>query len=356
MPDRDAVPLAQVVETDRLGKSADASGFDVDDAARACGDRFLGDVDGLDRLVEADGRLQPPLQRRVVGDVVVVERLLDHHEIECVEPREVRRVRDGVRGVGVHHQRHRSEPRPDHRDGVDVPAGFDLDLDPPVAGGELPLDERGEIVERILYADRHARRDARARAAEHPRQRRALLPREQVPRGHLDGRLRHVVAANGFQRGKHVAGMRELRPDDARRDELRDDVPRRLVRLGAVVRILLRDALAVSARAALVGADDDEMFVVDAAETRLEEADERELHERELQTFDPHGAMISSAPCNSGTSRSKDRSARARPRLRSDSARGSTPRSFSKNPRIRSSPIFTPTARAPRCRRSSSSC
>jgi hypothetical protein len=39
----------------------------------------------LDRLVEADRRLQPPLQRRVIGHIVVVERLLDHHQVEGVE-------------------------------------------------------------------------------------------------------------------------------------------------------------------------------------------------------------------------------------------------------------------------------
>ena len=36
------------------------------------------------------------------------------------------------------------------------------------------------------------------------------------------------------------------------------------------------------------------MFVVDAAEAGFEEVDERELQQTQLQTFDPHGAMISS--------------------------------------------------------------
>ena len=36
------------------------------------------------------------------------------------------------------------------------------------------------------------------------------------------------------------------------------------------------------------------MFVVDAAEAGLEEVDERELQQTQLQTFDLHGAMISS--------------------------------------------------------------
>ena len=46
-------------------------------------------VHGLDRLVEADRRLQPPLQRGVIDDVVVVERLLDHHQIVAIELRQM---------------------------------------------------------------------------------------------------------------------------------------------------------------------------------------------------------------------------------------------------------------------------
>ena len=61
---------------------------------------------------------EPPLQRRVIGDIVIVERLLDHHQLEFVEPREVIGVRERVRGIRVHHQRHRSEPLADRRDGV----------------------------------------------------------------------------------------------------------------------------------------------------------------------------------------------------------------------------------------------
>ena len=67
-----------------------------------------------------------------------------------------------------------------------------------------------------------------------------------------------------------------------------------VVGLGAVVRILLGDALAVAGRAVAVDPHQDEVFVVDAAEAGLEEVDERELQETQLQTFDLHRAMISS--------------------------------------------------------------
>ena len=90
--------------------------------------------------------------------------------------------------------------------------------------------------------------------------------------------------------------MRELDADHARRDELRDDVPRRVVRLGAVVRIAIGDAFTVSGHAVAVDADDEEMFVVDAAEAGFEKVDERKRHQTQFQPIDPHGAMISSAP------------------------------------------------------------
>ena len=77
------------------------------------------------------------LQRRVVHHIVVVERLLDHHQVEGVEPREMRGVVERVGGVGVDHQRDVAERRAHALDGVDVPARLDLDLDALVAGGQL---------------------------------------------------------------------------------------------------------------------------------------------------------------------------------------------------------------------------
>jgi len=74
VPHRDLLRRAQIVEPDRFSEPADPARLDVDDAARAGIDGFAGDADGLDRFVEADRRAQPALQRRVVGDIVVIER------------------------------------------------------------------------------------------------------------------------------------------------------------------------------------------------------------------------------------------------------------------------------------------
>src|SRR6185295_8942595 len=133
-----------------------------------------------------------------------------------------------------------------------------------------------------------------ARAAEGAAEWLGALPREQIPRCHLHRGLRHVVAADRLERREDVARMREGDTEHARRDEVRDNVPHGVVRLGAVVRIQLRDAFAVTGCTVVVDAHKDEVFFVDATETGLEEFDEREPEQTQLETFDPHCAMISS--------------------------------------------------------------
>src|SRR5262249_44789012 len=177
---------------------------------------------------------------------------------------------------------------------LEVPARFDLDLDAAVPGRELGRDLVGQIVERVLNPDRDAGGDAIAGAAEHAAQRLAALLRGQIPRRHLDRGPGPVVGADRLQRREHVARVGEGDAEHPRRDELRDDVPRRLVGLRAVVRIAIGDAFAVAGGAGPVGPHQDELFVVNAGETGFEEVDERELQQPQLQTFDPHGAMISS--------------------------------------------------------------
>src|SRR5262252_2634957 len=295
VPHRHVPRRAQIVQPHRLGEPADAPGLDVDDPAGTGGDRLASDADGLDRFVETDRCPQPPLQRRVIRHIVVVERLLDHHQIVRVELHEMVSVPDRVGGVGVDHHRDAAEARPENLHGTDIPARLHLDLDPAIAGSELSLDFRDEIVERVLDADGDTRLDAIARAAERACERLAALLRIEIPRRHLHRRLRHVVAADGLERREHVTRMAEIGADHARRDEVGDDVPARVVGFGAVVRIDLGDALAVARHAVAVDTNEDEMFVVDAAEAGLEEVDERELQQAQLQTFDPHGAMISFA-------------------------------------------------------------
>ena len=121
------------------------------------------------------------LQHRVIHHIVVIERLLDQQQVERIEPREQRRVVERVGGVGVDLQRDVAERRAHALDGVEVPARLDLDLDALIAGRQLLLDLLHQLIERILDADRHARGDAIARAAEHLRQRLARARARRDP-------------------------------------------------------------------------------------------------------------------------------------------------------------------------------
>ena len=159
--------------------------------------RVLSGAERVDRLVQADGRRQPALQRRVVAEVVVVQRLLDHHQVEAIERGQVIGIRQRVSGIGVHHQRHVAARLADAGDRGDVPARPDLDLDSPIAGRPFDLHPLDELVERILDPDRHAGLD-RAGACR-PARRPAAVPARCANRSHAaisTRRLGHVMTAD----------------------------------------------------------------------------------------------------------------------------------------------------------------
>ena len=77
---------------------------------------------------------------RVPEQVVLVQRLLDQQQVEVVEPGEVLDGVAAVRLVRVHLQRDVGPTVPARPQRLDVPARLDLQLDPPVARVDVPLD------------------------------------------------------------------------------------------------------------------------------------------------------------------------------------------------------------------------
>jgi hypothetical protein len=104
------------------------------------------------------------------------------------------------------------------------------------------------------------------------------------------------------------------------------------------MRIFIGDALGEAGAPLLLDGNEDERTVIDATETRFEEANERKAKQAQLDPLDSHGPMLSQAaalycdvipdlpkasakaearaaqhsePCSSGTSRLKDRRASA---------------------------------------------
>ncbi len=59
--------------------------FDVDDSACSDLNRLAGIICRMDGLIETNRGLDAPLQSTVIDDVLIVKRLLDHHQIELVQ-------------------------------------------------------------------------------------------------------------------------------------------------------------------------------------------------------------------------------------------------------------------------------
>ena len=141
-----------------LQEAAHAASFDVDHSARAEADRGPRVVRGADRLVEADRGVDPALQRGVVEEVVVAERLFDHQQLEGVERLEQREVGQAVRRVRVDGDGN-SRERPAYlRHRHDVPSRFDLQLHADVALRDVPAHLLHELVDRRRDPDRDAAR------------------------------------------------------------------------------------------------------------------------------------------------------------------------------------------------------
>src|SRR6185369_4324034 len=120
--------------------TAHASDFDIDDLAAAkvecCFCLPLTD----NTFVEAQGGSQVFLQGRMLNQVVVVEGLFDHQEIEVIKFRQVIRVGERVSGISVNRKQNTGEETPHFGDDVDVPTGFDLQLDPLITEAQIAFD------------------------------------------------------------------------------------------------------------------------------------------------------------------------------------------------------------------------
>ena len=141
-PDQTGMPrdVGVAEDPERLEEPADAPLLQVEDPAAAEGDRRARIGEVVDRFVEAERRRELLLEERVLVEVAVGERLLDHREAEGVEPREVRGVLEPVVAVGVDHQRDVGEALAYGRDVLDVLPLLDLHLDPVVAARDCRRD------------------------------------------------------------------------------------------------------------------------------------------------------------------------------------------------------------------------
>src|SRR5690348_12310672 len=77
--------VAELMNRQRLRISANSSNFDIDHPATSEVERVFGPPGIGDAFVETNWRGQLCLQLRVIHEIVVIQRLLDHEQTEFIE-------------------------------------------------------------------------------------------------------------------------------------------------------------------------------------------------------------------------------------------------------------------------------
>ena len=223
------------------------------------------------------------------------------------------------------------------------------------------LDPLGELLERILDADRDARFDRGRVPPSRTCKRHALPAGAQIPGGHLDRRLGHVVAPHDAQGRKDSRGCSNARPSDERREEVLDDVPRRRGCFSAVERIGVGHAFAEALRrrrSSRVTRTNVRSYTRPKLVSKKRTSGRRISRSSSRSIVNAVDTLIAYTPPTRGVPSSGHRRARRRRQVRAGrSSRHAArwQRSFSTTPTTRSSPISTPDGPAPPSRPSSSS-
>ena len=124
-----------------------------------------------------------PLELRVLPQILVMQRLLDHQQPERIEPPEDCDVCEPIGGVRVHREQDLGVRLPNRADAFDVGARLDLELDAAVTLGEVARDL---LEQRVGRGRSRPRRRTRPGRAPLPGRRRgngpALGARRRAPR------------------------------------------------------------------------------------------------------------------------------------------------------------------------------
>lgn len=207
----------------RFEVAPDPTRLDVDDRAGAKGDGVGGRLRADDRLVEAHGGRESGGEIGVLGEILVLQGLLDEQQAELVQRLQPRQVGLGVGRVGVDLQRDVAELASDRAHRLDVPPGLDLQLDPLVALIEVATDRRHQLVHLRHDADAHPARHAVVHGPEVCREAHVRAAQLGVQDSHLDGRLGHPVTPDGREKVADP-GRSEVDPGQPWQQELGDDL------------------------------------------------------------------------------------------------------------------------------------
>ena len=195
-PDRNSALFRGVMDCDGLAEAADAADFDVDDAAGLHSDSGQSVAAVSDRLIEADVRAEALLQHGMEVKVVVPERLLDHNQVELIPAYDVVQISHPIGRVGVATQDNLGPSFADGFEEGDIHAGFALEFDALIAGGEFGGDFVQQLLDRGLQADGHATGYDFAVPAKEFGEGDALGLRFEVPDSIFERGLGHAMASN----------------------------------------------------------------------------------------------------------------------------------------------------------------
>ena len=215
-----------------------------------------------------------------------MERLFDHQQAEVVERSEDVEVLEGVRGVRVDRQEDVRMVGPDRRDAVEVHPGRDLELDPPVAVGEVPVHLGTQLIGGLGDADRHAAEDGLPGRSQVRGERLAASSQLGVQHRVHEGRLRHRVAPDEaediVQRLRRYLRLVE----QGGREERLDRTPGALVPLRTEVGLDVGDAFTPSLGVVGLDPDQDAFLARRDPERGSERPHERQPDQPELDATD----------------------------------------------------------------------
>src|SRR5882672_361686 len=225
----------------------------------------------------------------MVVDVIVPERLLDHEQVELVEPAQMVEFIQAISRVRVAAQQNLRPALANLFKNVEIPSLSDLNFDALVSGADFRSDLFQQLIDAVLNSDGNTGWNLLAPPSEQSRERDRLLLGLRFPESVFQSCLGHTVPANpGKQRGA-VPGRGNSLAEKQRDQILAKHGPRGVGALFGVVRTLVGNALTPSLDAFAVNGDQGDAALVDPPEAGLKKMDQRHVQFTQGNSFDIHG-------------------------------------------------------------------
>ena len=155
-PERRPRFAANVAHAQALRQSAHPLQLQIHNPAGAHFDRPARERGIVDAFIETHGRAHARLQQRGAFQVILRQRLLEHHELVLVQLFEDGKIVARVIGICVHEQRHIAEFSAHRTHQRDILAALDFDFQPVVALRLQPMNGCKQLLLGIVEAYRQS--------------------------------------------------------------------------------------------------------------------------------------------------------------------------------------------------------